>query len=502
MIARLALRGLLDRPWRSAFLLAGFGLGVGVMITLLAIGEAMVTQAKEEKLVGGGNVTVLPDGLDIEVMKTGGVGGMFTSISNARFVHRQLLASPRLAPAVRAVAPQTEGALLYVRTAGGEWPVRAIGEIPSATRAVGAGPDVVAGAWEDDDSDRRWMSPTLAELRHEIDRLHHVPATLSAEERATWGEWHYFNVLSADRRRWAFLTLAIGGDVPRGEWCGQVLLTVHEQGRTARRFVRDVPARDIAFDTARADLTFARGGSADDRVEVLPDGRYRVTASAREQGTGARATISLTVTPSPGAYFPGAAIGGEGLVSGYAVPALRARADGTLCIDGRCERFSGAQSYHDHNWGTWRDVEWEWGASRTGEYTFLYGRVIRAGADDVREPLFLYLVDSLGFRALFRPRVIEYDDSGIIVADGERLRVPARATLMDARGADTIRIAIDVEDAAATRVRRDGGGDARARNTSGSRRWFIQLKGVARLSGRLGGRAISGEGTGFFETYR
>ncbi|MEN9791427.1 MAG: hypothetical protein RLZZ63_1085, partial [Gemmatimonadota bacterium] len=74
MLLRLAFRGLLDRPWRSAFLLAGFALGVGVMITLLAIGEAMVTQSKDEKLVGGGDVTVLPEGIDLEVMKTGGVG--------------------------------------------------------------------------------------------------------------------------------------------------------------------------------------------------------------------------------------------------------------------------------------------------------------------------------------------------------------------------------------------------------------------------------------------
>lgn len=497
MIARLALRGLLDRPWRSAFLLAGFGLGVGVMITLLAIGEAMVTQAKDEKLVGGGNVTVLPDGLDIEVMKTGGVGGMFTSISNARFVHRQLLASPRLAPAVRAVAPQTEGALLYVRTTSGEWPVRAIGEIPSATRAVGAGPTVIAGAWDDDDADRRWLAPTDEELRHEIDRLHHTPPSLGASERQTWGEWHYFNVVSADRARWAFLTMAVGGDVPRGEWGGQVLLTVHEQGRPARRFVRDVAPRDIAFDTSRADLALGA-----DRVMVLPDGRYRVTANAREERTGARATIDLTVSPARGAYFPGAAIGGEGLVSGYAVPALRATADGELCIDGRCEAFRAAPSYHDHNWGTWRDVEWEWGASRAGEFTFLYGRVMRTGADDVEEPLFLYLVDSLGFRALFRPRVITYEDRRVLAAGGDRIRVPARATLMDVRGGDTLRIEIDVEDASATRVQRDGAGDARAREASGTRRWFIQMKGVARLTGRLGGQAIAGEGTGFFETYR
>ena len=86
MIFRLAFGGLRDRPWRSLFLLAGFGLGVGVMIVLLAIGEAMVLQSKDEKLVGGGTISVLPEGLSLEVMKTGGVGGMFVSISIDRLL--------------------------------------------------------------------------------------------------------------------------------------------------------------------------------------------------------------------------------------------------------------------------------------------------------------------------------------------------------------------------------------------------------------------------------
>ena len=34
------------------------------------------------------------------------------------------------------------------------------------------------------------------------------------------------------------------------------------------------------------------------------------------------------------------------------------------------------------------------------------------------------------------------------------------------------------------------------------RRWFVQMKGTARLSGRIRGSVVSGEGTGFFETYR
>src|ERR671926_928809 len=128
MLSVLAFRSLLDRPLRSLFLLFGYGIGVAVMIVLLSIGEALIAQARDEKLVGGGEITVLPEGLDVEVMKTGGVGGLFFSIDNSRFIYRQLLAAPRLAGSVRAVAPQIDGKLLYVRTATAEYPVRATGE--------------------------------------------------------------------------------------------------------------------------------------------------------------------------------------------------------------------------------------------------------------------------------------------------------------------------------------------------------------------------------------
>jgi hypothetical protein len=491
MIFRLAFGGLRDRPWRSLFLLAGFGLGVGVMIVLLAIGEAMVLQSRDEKLVGGGTISVLPEGLSLEVMKTGGVGGMFVSIANARFVHRQVLASPRLAGVVTAVAPQTDGALLYVRTPNGEFPMRAMGEIPSATRAVGAAPVIASGAWEDDEQDRRFLAPTLAELRHEMDHFHLTPASVPEAERESWGEWHYFNVISADAKRWAFITLAVGGDVPDGEYGGQVLITVHEEGKRERRFETLVPSARVVLDTTRADLVMGES-----RVEVMPDGRYRLVATARESGTGATASVELMVDPQTGAYFPGASIGGERFISGYAVPALRATASGSLCVAGRCEEYVDAQSYHDHNWGVWQDVTWEWGSARLGSYSLLYGRVVRGGDDAVNEPVFVYLVDSLGFAGVFRPRSITYEEGRSITVNGRTVRVPARGMLFDARGLDTVRIELEIEDAAATpmRVRRVGAEPGAP--------IFVQMKGRARLTGRLGGRVLNDEGRGFFETWR
>jgi hypothetical protein len=494
MIGLLALRHLTHRPLRSGFLLIGYGLGVGVMIVLLAIGEALLMQASDEKLVGGGEVTVLPEGIDLEVLKTGGVGGLFFSIDHARFLYRQLLAAPRLANAVSSAAPQIEGKLLYLRTKGREYPVRAAGEVPSLSASVGAMPQIAAGTWDDDDEDRRWMAPAVNELFSEIDRFHLPPSDVV--DRKSWGEWHYFNVLSPDSQRWWLISFIVGGDVTGDDWGGLVTMTRREQGRVTTRFTRTYDASRVKFSLSSPDL--AMGTS---RVELLDGGRYRVIANATDS-RGVKASVDLIVVPSAGAYFPGATLATGEFTSGYTVPALRASATGRLCVATTCETVSGAQAYHDHNWGVWRGVTWEWGAARAGPMTFLYGRVHPPDTLASRPPLFLYLVDSLGFVAVYRPARIEYEDARTILVNGRRIAVPARATLGDVRGRDTVIIELTIDDAIGsdTRLPMDERGDPQAAESPTP--YFIQMKGRARVRGRIGGAPVDATGVGFFETYR
>jgi len=516
VIGQLALRNITYRPWRSVLLFFGFGIGVAVMIVLLSIGEAMLSQARNEKLVGGGSITVLPEGLDVEVMKTGGIGGLFFSIDHASFLYRQLFASPRFAKEISAVAPQIEGRLLYVRTRDDkEYPVHASGEIPSATKAVGAAPEIIEGMWEDDDSDRRWVAPTMAELRHEIDHFHHPSDSIANKD--TWAEWHYFNVLTQGGKRWAFISFIVGGDVTGSRWGGQLGITLRQQatgngqraagngqratGGATRRFGVRLDRSRVRFSATDANLVFG-----DSRVTVLPDGDYEVVASAREESGRGRIEINLRLHPEPYAYFPGVSMGSGGFVSGYTVPALRASASGTLCVDGLCERLTDAQSYHDHNWGVWRGVTWDWGASRAGQYTFLYGRVYPPDSSASIPPVLVYLIDSLGFRAVFRPKLISYQDGRTLKAGSATLRVPSRASFEDVRGDDTLRVDISIEDAIATDMRQqfranegEGGDLFGVRH---SKPYFIQMKGTSRISGRIDGEPIAGTGTGFFETYR
>jgi hypothetical protein len=517
VIGQLALRNITYRPWRSVLLFFGFGIGVAVMIVLLSIGEAMLSQARNEKLIGGGSITVLPEGLDVEVMKTGGIGGLFFSIDHASFLYRQLLASPRFAKEISAVAPQIEGRLLYLRAPDGkEYPVHASGEIPSATTAVGAAPEIIAGSWEDDDGDRRWIAPTMAELRKEMDHFH-IPSD-SLKNMETWAEWHYFNVVSQGGKRWAFISFIVGGDVTGNKWGGQLGITLRQQATengngvagngyrvpdgSERRFADTLNHSRVRFSTTDANLVFG-----DSHVTVLPNGDYEVRAKAREESGGAgRVEINLRVHPAEYAYFPGVSMGSDGFLSGYTVPALRASASGTICVDGSCEQLTDAQAYHDHNWGVWRGVTWEWGASRAGQYTFLYGVVYPPDSTASIPPLLVYLIDSLGFRAVFRPKVIAYEDGRTIRLGSTTLRVPSHATFSDVRGGDTLRVDIEVEDAIATDTRprravKEGErGDPLA--SEKAHPFFIQMKGTARISGRLEGVPLTGTGTGFFETYR
>jgi hypothetical protein len=476
MLLTLAFRHLWVRKVRALFLLFGFSLGVGVMIVLLSVGEAMLDQARDVSLVGGGEVTILPQGIDVEAMRTGGAGGMFFTIDRARFLTRQTIGGPRHASVVRTVSPALERKLVYLckaRTPCRPDAVRAGGEIPSRAGAVGAGLDVLTGRWADSPADSAYIAPSAQQLYDELDRFHVPPSPDS-----TWAEWQYYNVVTAPNEWW-YLTYLVGGQVLEGRWGGRVLITHRRPDGRYERFTADAPGIPGMFDTTSADLDI--GGS----TVRQRDGTYALHAAAG--GGAGRVTIDLTVHPIPDRFFPAVELREQALLSGYAVPALAASASGTICVAGRCRTVSDAPAYHDHNWGVWRNVTWEWGAARGGRVSVLYGGVYESG--DRTSPFFLALVDSLGVRQILRFDAIEY--RGARPAAG-RLGTPAPRSfsLLAARLSDTLRMTVDVRDAVATGM-----------NAGAIRRDFLQMRGAFRLSGMVHGEEISDSGTGFFETY-
>jgi len=475
MILTLAFRHFWAKKRRSAFLLLGFALGVGVMIVLLSIGEAMLDQSRDVALVGGGEVTVLPQGIDVEAMRTGGVSGMFFGIDHARFLSRQLLGGPRQAGIVRAVAPAIEGKIVYLARGGTTVAVRAGGEIPSRAGAVGAGLDILAGRWRDIPADSDWVAPSPGQLYNELDRFHVPPRPDS-----TWAEWDYFNVI-VGAGEWWYITLMVAGEVSRGRWGGQVLLTRRRPDGRYERFVARVPAGRVAFDTAAADLTV---GESTVRQSV---GIYRITA--RAAGDAGEARVDLELRPRAYRYFPPVELREEQLLSGYAVPALVGDASGTLCVVADCRRIGDAPAYHDHNWGVWRGVTWEWGAARGGALALLYGGVNTPDRDRASVPFFLTVVDSLGVSQVLRFKAIRYSGSRP-VPHSPGVTAPERLEIVAAREGDTVRLGVEVEDALASR-----------HEAEGLSRHFLQMRGRFTLAGRIAGAAVADSGAGFFETY-
>ena len=474
MIATLALRHLLIRKLRSLFLLVGFSLGVGVMIVLLSVGQAMLEQSRDASLVGGGEVTVLPQGIDVEAMRTGGLGGMFFGIDRARFLSRQVLGGERQRQLVRVVSPAIEGKLLYLRRGDRTVTVRAGGEIPSRSRAVGSGLDVQTGSWEDSRADSSYMAPTRQQLYDELDRFH-LPATPDP----SWAEWHYFNLVIAPDEWW-YITYLIGGEGP----LGQLLVTHRRPDGAYERYTAPAPPHRVAFDTTRADVTIG------DSYVRQRNGTYHMRGLAR--GSAGLVRLDLSVTPAPNRYFPPVELRDVGFVSGYVVPGLIANGSGKICVGQRCTRFTDVPAYHDHNWGVWRNVTWEWGAGRGSGLSLLYGGVhapTDAGSSNDSSPFFLTLVDSLGVKQVLRFGRIAY--RGSLPASGAAgATSPQRFCIVAGRESDTLRLDVRVVDALATEM-----------GTGGFRRVFLQMRGLFSLSGRVLGQAVADSGTGFFETY-
>jgi hypothetical protein len=241
-----------------------------------------------------------------------------------------------------------------------------------------------------------------------------------------------------------------------------------------------VPAAQVEFDTARADVAIGRS------FVRQRDGAYRLRAEARGGDRSAR--LDLVVRPEPNRYFPPVELRDDDFLSGYVVPALSASATGRVCAAGRCSEVKDVPAYHDHNWGVWRDVTWEWGSARGGRLSLLYGGVYGPERSNT-SPFFLTVVDSLGVRRVLRFGEIDYEGSR--AADGVAgARAPERFTLTATWDADTVTLSVGVDHALATEM-----------EAASFRRLFLQMRGRFELSGRIMGERVHDRGEGFFETY-
>jgi hypothetical protein len=460
MIFRLAFRSLATRPIRTAVLACGFGFGIAVMAALLGVGAVILEQAHSPALEGGGDVVVM---------------GRFGPVESARFVLSSILGAPEFATRVTAVSPSKK-ATVYLMSGRGPIAVAATGVIPSREAAMATQPPA-GDDWSDSPADRAWTSVAPGDVMRAMDRFHAIPA--SPEFAGSWAEWLYFNGHTADGRVRFYLTFLVGPEsLTPGRRIAGVRLQLERDG-TSTNYSAGAEIDEAELLAHAPDLDIAGN-----RVR-LDDLRYRITLAL----PGVSGELSLAA--EPGRSLPPATIrGARGWITGYTAPVLSGTFDGALTVAGQRVAINRAAGYHDHNWGFWKGVRWQWGQVAHDDISIVYGRVFPPAdvADSGRVPGFMALLGPggpLGFSTAVSIQESEADEAG---APG-RIAVTARGRSVD------VSLTFDVERAVRSAM-------ATTAAPGGPAMDFLQLAGTYTVTGKVGNRDVNFSSRGAAETFR
>jgi hypothetical protein len=457
MIGRLAVRSLTAHPVRSAVLAAGFGVGVSVMAILLGVADIVLTQARSPDLVGGGDVIIR---LDPTVP--------------ARMVIAGTLQSNQLRDRVRVAGP-SHSAALYLLGANGPVRVDAHGGIPSVEKALGDPEVASTSGWRDTPDDVAWTKSTPEIVLRQIDRFHDVPTAPMWQD--SWAEWLYFNGRARDAR--FYLTFMVGPLQADGSRPAGVRLQFDRNGRVENF---SAPGTLTQQEALRApELTIGNNRVSLDGLSYVLDLDLR-----GEGGRSARGRVRIEA--SPGRLVPPIEIGGaHGWRTGYVVPVMAGKLDGALDIGGERVSFDGGAGYHDHNWGFWRGVSWQWGQAQQGDLSLIYGRVFPPpdAADPERIRGFVGALGPdgpLGYATNVTISEVNNDHG-----QPKTITVTGRSRLLD------VQMRFDVGSMVTT-------GMSQGPRANGLN--FLQMRGQYTVTGKAGDRAFDFSAPGSAETFR
>jgi hypothetical protein len=476
VIIKLALRSLATRPLRSGVLAAGFGLGIAVMAALLGVGEVILEQARSPALAGGGDLVV-----------AGNVG----AVDNARFLMANVLGAGAFRQRTAAASPTRKAGLFLIVKPGEAVPVSVHGGIPSLQKAVGNPELTTQAAWVDGAGDASWTKPSQDDILRAMDRFHPIP---QKTDQTSWAEWLYFNGRTRDGRLRFYLTFLTGQARHAATRPALVRLQLDRDGRSTNySAVATIDAHDLLERAPDLDV-------AGNRVR-LEQSQYRITLALVKEPAGAQALASSSVkgrsltgeivldAPPGRALPPGTIHGARGWLSGYVVPVLSGAVHGTLMVDGEPLVLDGATGYHDHNWGFWSGVRWQWGQVADGDLSIVWGRIFAPSnvADPERVPGVLAVLGRDGPIAFSTN--VSIDETG----DGDEPRtIAVRATGHSIDVTATFTAAERVR----SRLSMLGIGDGPTPMD------FLQLGGEYRVDGRAGSRTLAFTARGAAETFR
>ena len=457
MIGRLALRSLTAHPIRSAVLAAGFGVGVAVMAILLGVAAIVLEQAQAPALAGGGDVLIR---VSLPVP--------------ARLVLSGTLQSAALKPRIRATAA-SHTTDLYLLHNGTSTRVAAQGGIPSLERALNDPETSPISAWRDSPDDRDWVNAPPDVVLRQIDRFHGIPE--GTPWGNSWAEWLYFNGRTNEAS--FYLTFLVGPRTPSGARSAGVRLQI-ERGGQMESFAGSAELTDAELSRA-PDLTI---GASSVRLDGM---RYRIHIETQD-ARGKKAVGDLSLEATPGRLVPPIEItGAKGWRTGYVVPVMAGTLDGEIAIDGTRVSLAGGRGYHDHNWGFWQGVSWQWGQAQQGDLSVIYGRVFppREAADPETMPGFVGVLGPDG--------PLGYSTDVRITEENDERGQPKQITIRARGSALEAEIRFDVASAVTTHMQQGplaNGVD------------FLQMRGQYVVRGRAGAREIAFAASGAAETFR
>lgn len=452
MIFRLVVRSFAAEPVRSSLLAIGFGLGIGAMAGLLGVGEVILEQAGSPALAGGGDLVI---------------HGHSGNLDNPRFFLRHVLDTEDIA----AASPSVGRRMYLIEPGRSPLAVSVRAGIPSREEAVGDPETAGHPAWSDSPADRAWVAPAAGELLREMDRFHPIPERVARDP--SWLEWLYFNGRLGDTR--FYLTFAFGREVEPGRRSAGVRLQLDGPGGLRMYSDRGVVDANELLASA-PDVTVA-GASV-----RLVDDTYRIRLRLREEQGAGVLEGALELRAEPGRSLPPVEVNGaDGWISGYTAPVTSGRWSGRLGETA----LDGAAGYHDHNWGFWSGVTWEWGQVAEGDRSIVYGR-IRPPADVLdprRLPAFLLVLGAEGVEGYANDVTIE--ERG----DGE---VPDEISVEASGAGVELAMRLEIEDA------------IRTGNLFGGEipRTFLQMKAAYSVRGVIAGESLDFMARGSAETFR
>jgi hypothetical protein len=534
MMYRLAWRSLMTRPIRAAVLAAGFGFGIAVMAELLGVGHVILEQAHSPALNGGGDLVVrgpfgsVPSARFVmsSVLGASDLADHVAAASPSK-QSRVFLMTSNGPVAVWATGgiPSLERSLGDLEVAGikswtdtpgdERWSKPDSGDVLRAMDRFHAIPDVPARAssWAEwlyfngrtrDGRVRVYLTFLVgpradtpgkrhATVRFQLERdgrFRNYSAHAEVDETVVLANAPDLEIagnrVRLDGRTYR-MTLAL--DVDRESSVTQLLRPAPESSEKEESTISAVGEGPQAVSRAGLKTRRYQAGEAAVGDGLPPSLKLRRTAVALAEAGQAVPTAHLSgeivLEAAPNQSLPPSAIrGADGWVSGYVVPVLRGAMRGTVRIGEELLSFADAAGYHDHNWGFWEGVSWQWGQVAHGDLSVVYGRIFPPPdvADPARVPGYLAVLGPDGPLAFAAGVTIDDSQAG-------RVNVSAKSRNVDLQMAfaadETVRTAMDLISGPGVKPLT-----------------FVQMGGAFRVSGTAAARSLDFEARGSAETFK